>query len=46
MSKCFPEQKSLGGRVKVELDLSNYVAKPDLKNPKVLIHKKLLKRVI
>ena len=28
----FPEPKSLGGRVKVELDLSNYSRKADLKN--------------
>ena len=46
MREYFPEQKSLGGRLKVELGLSNYPAKPDLKNPKVLIHKKLLKRLI
>ena len=32
MSEYFPEPKSLEGRVKVELDLSNYVAKADLKN--------------
>ena len=32
MSECFPEPKSLGGRAKVELDLSNYVATADLKN--------------
>ena len=32
MSKYFPEPKSLGGRVKVELDLSNYETKADLKN--------------
>ena len=32
MSKYFPEQKSSGGRVKVELDLSNYATKADLKN--------------
>ena len=32
MSEYFPEQKSLGGRVKVELDLSNYATKSDLKN--------------
>ena len=31
MSKYFPEPKSLGGRVKVELELSNYAAKSDLK---------------
>ena len=32
MSEYFPEPKSLGGKVKVELDLSNYVTKTDLKN--------------
>ena len=32
MSEYFPEPKSLGGRVKVELDLSNYSRKADLKN--------------
>ena len=32
MSEYFSEPKSLGGRVKVELDLSNYAAKEDLKN--------------
>ena len=31
MSACFPESKSLGGRVKVELDLSDYATKADLK---------------
>ena len=30
--KYFPEQKFSGGRVKVELDLSNYTTKADLKN--------------
>ena len=32
MSEYFPEQKSAGGKVKVELDLSNYVTKTDLKD--------------
>ena len=32
MSEYFPESKFLGGRVKVQLDLSNYAAKTDLKN--------------
>ena len=32
MSEYFPEPKSLEGRVKVELDLSNYAAKADFKN--------------
>ena len=27
MSEYFPQRKSLGGRVKVELDLSNYATK-------------------
>ena len=28
----FPEPKSLGGRLKVKLDLSNFAAKANLKN--------------
>ena len=32
MSEYFPEPKSLEQRVKVELDLSNYATKADLKN--------------
>ena len=32
MSQCFPEPKYSGGRVKVELDLSNYATKTDLLN--------------
>ena len=32
MNEYFPGPKSLGGRVKVELDLSNYATKADLKN--------------
>ena len=32
MSECFTEPKPSGGRVKVELDWSNYVTKSDLKN--------------
>ena len=31
MSEYFPEPKPLRGRVKVELDLSNYATKADLK---------------
>ena len=34
MSEYFPELKSSGGRVKVELDLSCYAIKADLKIPK------------
>ena len=36
MSEYFPEPKSSGRRVKVELDLSNYATKADLKNAKVV----------
>ena len=32
VSEHFPESKSSGGRVKIELDLSNYATKSDLKN--------------
>ena len=32
MSQYFPPYKSSGGDIKVELDLSNYVTKTDLKN--------------
>ena len=32
MSEYFPEPKSSGGRVKIDLDLSNYAVKVDLKN--------------
>ena len=32
MTEYFPEPKSSGGRVKVELDLSHHKTKADLKN--------------
>ena len=32
MKEYFPEPKSSGGKVKVEIDLSNYATKADLKN--------------
>ena len=32
MSECFPEPRSSGGRVKVELDLFNYATEADLEN--------------
>ena len=32
MSEYFPELNSSGGRLKIELDLSNYAIKADLKN--------------
>ena len=46
MSEYFPQPKSSGGRVKVELDLSNYATKADLKMQQVLINQNLLKRLI
>ena len=46
MTQYFPEPKSLGRRVKVELDLSNYATKADLKIQQVLIHENLLKGLI
>ena len=45
MSAFFPESKSLGGRVKVELDLSNYATKAIQKMKQVLIHQNLIKKV-
>ena len=36
MSEYFPKPKSLEANVKVELDLSNYATKADLKNAIVL----------
>ena len=38
MIEYIPEQKSSGGRVKVELDLSNYATKSNSKSETVLIH--------
>ena len=32
MSECFPKPESYKARVKLELDLSNYATKADLKN--------------
>ena len=46
MSEYFPEPKSLGGRVKVEIDLSNYATKSDLKNSTGAMHQNLLERLI
>ena len=43
MSEYFSEPKSLERRVKVELDLSNYATKADLKNLTSVIHRILLK---
>ena len=36
MSEYFPQSKSLGGRVKVELNLSIYATKTDLKTATVV----------
>ena len=41
MNEYFPEPKSLGERVKVELDLSNYATKSDLKNATGFFPKKV-----
>ena len=46
MSECFSKPRRLGGSVKVELDLSSYAAKSDLKMRQVLIHQNLLKKLI
>ena len=46
MSEHFPEPKSFGGRVEVELDLSNYATEADLKMQQVLIHQSLLQKLI
>ena len=45
MSEYFPEPKSLGGKVKVELDLSNYATKADLKNATGVDTSKFAKKV-
>ena len=45
MSEYLPEAKSLGGRVKVELDLSNYVTKADIKKATVVDIWKFVKKV-
>ena len=44
MSEYFPEPKSLGGRVKVELDLSNYGTKTDSKNATSIDSSKFAKK--
>ena len=44
MSQYFPKPKPLRINEKVELDVSNYAAKADLKQ--VFIHQSLLKRLI
>ena len=46
MSKYFPKPKFLGANVKVELDLSNYGIKEDLKNAAGANTLNLLKKLI
>ena len=45
MSEYFTEPKSLGGRVKVELDLSIYATTTDLKNATCVDVSKFAKKV-
>ena len=45
MSEYFPKLKSLGANIKVELDLSNYVTKADLKNATGVDTSKFAKKV-
>ena len=45
MSECFPISKSSGGRVKVELDLSNYATKAELQNTTGVDTSKFAKKV-
>ena len=45
MSKYFPEPKSSGGRVKVELDLSHFAIKSDLENAASVDTSKFAKKV-
>ena len=45
MKGYFSEPKSLGDRVKVELDLSNYATKADLKNATGVDTSKFAKKI-
>ena len=45
MKEYLPELKSSGGKVKVELDLSNYATKADLKNATGVDTSKFAKKV-
>ena len=45
MRQCFPKPKSLGGKMKVELELSNYATKSDLKNLASVDTSKFVKKV-
>ena len=46
MSEYFPEPKYLSGRVKIELDLSNYETKADLKNATLVETSKFATKII
>ena len=46
MSEHFPEPKSIGGRVKVELNLFNYATKVDLRNASGVDTSKSAKKLI
>ena len=45
MGQYFPKPKSLGGKVKVELDLSNYATNADLKSAAAVDTSKFAKKV-
>ena len=45
MSEYFPEPKSLGGRVKFRLKLTNYATKADLKNSTSVDASKFVKKL-
>ena len=45
MSEYFPEPKSLEGKVKLELELTNYATKADLKNATVVDTSNCAKKV-
>ena len=45
MNEYFPEPKSLGEKVKVELDLSDYITKADLKTATSVNTSKFAKKV-
>ena len=46
MIECFPKTKSAGTNVKVELDLSNYATKADLKNATAVDTSNFAKKII
>ena len=46
MQECFPKLKSLGGKVWVKLDLSNYATKADLKNATGFDTSKFVKKLV